>query len=106
MDTRKIKDTLDSLIVALCADYPRRADRIREGSLPHATEMEYKYLNYKIYDAAAEVVGERLAEIYVLEIGERTGYAASRIDSVSESTYKIAKNRIKGGIKRKLHLCT
>ena len=95
---------MDALIIALCADYERRAKALSAGILPHTTEMEYKYLNYKIYDAAAETVGERLAELYVTEIGARTGYAASAVDSVSETTYKLRKNRVKAAIAKKLHL--
>lgn len=97
-------DTADLLIVALCADYERRKSALSRGTLPHVTEMEYKYLNYKIYDAAAETVGENLAELYIAEIGERTGYASSAVSSVSETTYKLKKNKIKAAIAKKLHL--
>ena len=104
MCTKRLADTEDLLIVALCADYERRKRALSRGVLPHVTEMEYKYLNYKIYDAAAETVGENLAEIYISEIGNRTGYAASAIDSISETTYKLKKNKIKAAIAKKLHL--
>ena len=104
MCAKRVVDTADALVVALCADYERRKRALSEGVLPHATEMEYKYLNYKIFDAAAETVGERVAELYVTEIGERTGYAASEIGAVSETTYKLHKSRVKAAIARKLHL--
>ncbi len=104
MCAKGVRNTEDALIVALCADYERRARAIAEGVLPHVTEMEYKYLNYNIYDAAAETVGVELAELYVGEIGARTGYADSEVDSVSETTYKQKKKRVKQAIARKLHL--
>ena len=104
MCTKRLADTKDLLIVALCADYERRKSALSCGTLAHTTEMEYKYLNYKIYDAAAETVGENLAELYISEIGNRTGYAASAVDSVSETTYKLRKGKIKAAIAKKLHL--
>ena len=104
MRAGRVSDTADELIVALCRDYERRKNALFDGVLPHATEMEYKYLNYKIFDAAAETVGERLAEVYVAEIGARTGYANSTVDSVSEATYKQRKKKIKEAISKKLHL--
>ena len=104
MRTKGIVDTKDLLIVALCADYERRSVALAEGTLPHATEMEYKYLNYKIYNAAAETVGESLAELYIYEIGRRKGYAASKVESISETTYKLRKSKIKAAIARKLNL--
>lgn len=104
MRAKGVVDTGELLIVALCADYERRSEALSEGRLPHATEMEYKYLNYKIFDAAAETVGEELAELYISEIGRHTGYAASRVEDVSETTYKLKKSKIKAAIARKLNL--
>ena len=104
MCAKRVADTCDALVAALCADYERRAIALAGGALPHATEMEYKYLNYKIYDAAAETVGERLAETFIEEIGSHTGYAASSVDSLSETAYKTKKQRVKAAIARKLNL--
>ncbi len=66
--------------------------------------MEYSYINTKMKEAADEVVSDGTAEIYIEEIGTRCGYAYSRVDHISESTYKIRKKEIKEGIARKLHL--
>ena len=104
MYVRRVIDTEAELIRALCADYERRAEALISGRLSHATEMQYKYLNYKIYDAAAETVGEALAEIYVKEIGFSTGYADTRVEAVSETTYKRDKKRVREAIARKLNL--
>ena len=54
-------DTLDALIVALCADFPRRAEAVLQNRSERRTLMEYRYVNFKMYEGAAEIVGERLA---------------------------------------------
>ena len=74
------------------------------GSCTERTGMEYKYINLHMADAAAEIAGERLAPIYIDEIGTRTGYAHSRVDCVSETTYKEQKQSVKINIAKKLHL--
>ena len=96
--------SLDTLIVALCGEYFRMRDAAREGELSYRTVMEYRYYSFKIYDAAAEIVGEREAESYIGEIGSRLGYARSSVDGVSEVTYKQRKRRVKINIARRLHL--
>lgn len=100
----EIPDTVDKIVTSLCADYNRRCELVslRKSSL--RVEIECRYLNYKILEAANEVAGERLAPYYVKEIGERRGYAKSDIDCVSEGTYKTTKQEIKSAIARKLHL--
>ena len=97
-------ETLDALVVALCRDYPRRETALERGSCTHRTGMEYRYINYQMADAAAEISGERLAPIYIEEIGNKIGYAHSQVDCVSETTYKEDKQSIKINIARKLHL--
>ncbi len=57
-----------------------------------------------MYNAAAEIVGERYAELYIEEIGRKTGYAKSRDETVSETTYKTYKQLTKENIAKKLHL--
>lgn len=96
--------TLDLVIVALCADYERRCALLETGSVSHRTEMEYRYLNFKVYNAAAEIVGELYAPEMIREIGARRGYAKSSIEHYSEKTYKVKKQQIKINIARKLHL--
>ena len=104
MAGRNVKDSLDELVRALCFDYARRARAISERSVSHRTDTEFRYYNFKIFDAAAEVVGEAYAEIYIKEIGERCGYAKSDIYPVSEVTYKQRKRFVMDNIAKKLHL--
>ncbi|MBQ8372552.1 MAG: hypothetical protein IJX38_06430 [Clostridia bacterium] len=97
-------ESLDSLVCAMCADYERRQTAIDERSATRRTDMEYRYLNFHILDAASEIAGERYGIIYVNEIGRRIGYASSLVDHLSEGAYKLEKQRIKENIARKLHL--
>lgn len=96
--------TLDNVIVALCRDYERRETAIREGSYKRRTLMEYRYLNARIFDAAAEYVGERDALLLIKEIGEKIGYAKSRFYRISEGNYKLKKSEVKRAIALNLHL--
>ena len=98
-----MKCSVDEIVIALCADYERRDKAIREHTVTHRTEMEYRYLNYRIYSATTDVVGAELAGEYIREIGERTGYAKSRT-ALSERTYKEVKREVKGAIAKNLHL--
>ena len=100
----KLTPTVDAQVVALCADFRRRQEAIREQSVSHRTEMEYRYLNIKLTDAATEIAGERTARDYILEIGGRKGYACSELYYVSEATYKQQKQQIKLNIAKRLHL--
>ncbi|MBQ8720436.1 MAG: hypothetical protein IJY65_05325 [Clostridia bacterium] len=95
---------VETLVVALCLDYERREEAMRVGSVSHRTDMEYRYLNFKIYDAAAEIVGERDACLFINEIGRKVGYAQSEIGAMSEAAYKIRKREVKVNIAKKLHL--
>ena len=104
MPARRIDNTLDALITALCLDYGRRQRAIEARSAARRTETEFRYLNFKMLDAAAEVVGERFAEIYIYEIGRQIGYAKTAIDCVSEVTYKSYKRMVRDNIAKKLHL--
>lgn len=96
--------TLDGVVVALCADYPRRQSFIEKGGLSKRCEMEYKYLNYKILEAACEVTDDRLARILIKDIGDKVGYAYTEAYYLSESTYKRQKREVKINIAKKLHL--
>ena len=101
----KIENGLDLLITALCLDYHRREKGIEEKSASKRVDTEFRYYNFKIFDAAAEIVGFDLAETYIKEIGTRTGYANSKLDFESEVTYKRMKQMVKRNIAIKLHLC-
>lgn len=96
--------SLDALVRALCQDYERRKNAIAEGSIGKRTHMEYAYINGKMLDAARELAGNKEAEIYIREIGEKRGYAYSDIPCASEVLYKKQKQKIKLNIARKLHL--
>ena len=97
-------ETLDGVVVALCRDYARRCEAIEKSAYTARTLMEYRYYNLKIFDGAAEIVGEDAAENYINEIGEAKGYANSEISDVSEPTYKRKKCEVKRNIAIKLHL--
>ena len=97
-------DTLDAVVVALCADYERRRSAILQDKAERRTLMEYRYINSRIYEAVAETVGERLCPVFIKEIGQRIGYAKSEIDCMSESSYKSEKQLAKIKIARALRL--
>ena len=97
-------ETLDGVVVALCRDYFRRCEAIKCAVYTSRTLMEYQYYNFKIFDGAAEIVGEEAAEKYIYEIGESSGYGNSRVVDVSEPVYKRKKNEVKRNIAKKLHL--
>ena len=98
------ENTLDALVRALCLDYSRRARAISDKTVSHRTDTEFRYYNFKIFDAAAEVVGELDAELYIKEIGDRCGYAKSEFFIISEGTYKARKRAVMNNIAKKLHL--
>ena len=103
MGTRNIDGcvgTLDTLVVALCADFERREERCEDRRVA----MEFKYINARMLEAAAEIVGHRYAAIMIYEIGNRIGYASSAIPDISESTYKRRKMAVKSAIATKLYL--
>ena len=97
-------NTLDMLIVALCADYERREELIRSGKLKARVEAEYRYFNAKIRNAAEDIVGEGRALIMIKEVGEKRGYAKSEITDMCEKSYKVKKHAVKELIAQRLHL--
>ena len=103
MRIRVLDESLDVLVVAMCQDYFRRKSIIEKGNVKRRIDTELRYLNYKIYDAATEVVGEENAELFIKEIGSRIGYAASEC-SMSESIYKTKKRDLKIKIAKNLYL--
>ena len=104
MGSIELSVTATALIVALCLDYPRRSSAIAKGRLSRRTDMEFRYINSRMYSAAADIVGDELAELYIKELGEKIGYARSSIDDVSEVTYKNNKRRVKEAIAKALYL--
>ncbi len=105
MDYESLMPTeLDNLIVALCADYLRRADIISRRDAPYNVIMEYRFLNYRIMNAAMEIAGSRDAILFVYDIGNNVGYASSDLYSLSEAVYKERKMEVKNNIARRLSL--
>ena len=104
MQSKALIDTLDNLIRALCADYERRERIILKREAERRVDNELRYLNFKIFDAAAEVVGEGRADAFISEIGGAVGYAKSCVDCLSEGTYKRYKSQVKENIAKKLYL--
>jgi len=97
------KDTVDILVSALCRDFPRRAKAIEEAHASRRTLIEFRYLNFKIWNAVGEIVSEEKIPVYIKEIGENVGYAKSAVE-ISEVAYKSTKRLIKDNIAKKLHL--
>ena len=104
MRDRKCVSTVDAIVEALCLDFQRRSKAIYDGSVTHRTEMEYRYLNYKILTATEEIVGLGRAVIMIDDIGARRGYAKSELYDTSECDYKIKKRMVKDNIAKALHL--
>ncbi len=99
-----IDATIRDVVVALCKDYFRRASAIENHTAEPRAENEFKYYNYKIYDATAEVVGPRYAEQFIDDIGKKRGYWDSETDILSENAYYYRKRVVIHNIAKKLHL--
>ena len=93
--SEKKQNSLDKLIVALCADYERRKTAVNKKLVGRRVRMEYSYINSRMLEGAGEIAGAALAEVFIDEIGSGTGYAYSRIDCLGETTYKLYKKDIK-----------
>lgn len=96
--------SLDNLVAALCKDYERRRQSMSSPGISFRTAAELRYINFKIHDAVAEIVGEEDADLYIKEIGEHIGYAYSDVPDICERTYKTRKRAALTNIAKKLHL--
>ena len=96
--------SLDALVVALCRDYDRREESILKSTCGGRVAIEYRYINYRILEAAREIAGSRYALLYIREIGKKVGYANSEIGCLSESAYKTEKLEVKLAVARRLSL--
>ncbi len=103
MRDKKSEKLIDNVAVSLCADYFRRRDCIMKMSTDKRVRMEYAYINAKILDAAASIVGFPFAEIFIREIGFSIGYSGSEIDNMCECTYKQKKKEVKEAILRNIY---
>lgn len=95
---------LEAIVCALCADYSRRADIISRKAAPYNVIMEYRFLNYRIMNAAIEIAGSRDAIFFIKDIGENAGYAASDLFVLSEAVYKERKKEVRDNIAKRLSL--
>ena len=104
MQIKNIKDSLDNLVVALCMDYKRREGIILERMADRRIDNELRYINFKMFDAAAEIVGEANAASFIKEIGYGIGFVNSSEHYMSEGTYKKYKALVKQNIAKRLYL--
>ena len=95
---------LDALITALCADYSRRSEVILSRNAPYNVIMEYRFLNYRIMNAAMEIAGTRDAMLFIKDIGHNIGYAQSDLWMLSEACYKQRKKDVRDNIAKRLSL--
>lgn len=100
----KRSKTLTALIKAFCLDYKTRKTHILRKNVSRRVQMEYEYVNGRIFDGAAEIVGEDYAEAFIEDIGNSTGYVNSSIAFYSEKVYKQLKQEVTDNIGKKLHL--
>ncbi len=103
-DEAVMPEGLEEIVRALCADYTRRALVIECRSAPFNVIMEYRFLNYRIMNAALEIAGPRDARGFIKDIGEEIGYAATDLWLLSEKEYKHRKTEVKQNIARRLSL--
>lgn len=92
------------IVEALCAHFDVREQAIRSKSIGRRVRMEYIYINSKMLDGAAEVVGAPYAKSFIMDIGRGIGYANTKIDAFSETNYKKSKLAIKRKIAERLNL--
>jgi len=104
MQNKSQIDTLDNLVKALCADYGRREKIIMNRDAERRVDNEMRYLNFKIFDAVSEIVGEARAPMFISEIAGSVGYAKSSVDCMGEGMYKRYKSLVKKNIAKKLYL--
>lgn len=99
-----IPDELESLIIALCADFLRRSAVILARNAPYNVIMEYRFLNYRIMNAAIEIAGTRDALNFICDIGSNVGYSSTKLYALSEAEYKQRKSDVKVNIAKRLSL--
>ena len=103
-DAELMPKSLDRLIVCMCADYSRRQSVIENRTAPFTVIMEYRFLNYRMMNAALEVAGNRDALTFINDIGKNVGYAKTSLYYLSELVYKERKEGVKQNIARRLSL--
>lgn len=103
-DELLIPDGIEAIVISLCADYSRRAEVIVGRNAPYNVIMEYRFLNYRIMNAAVEMAGTRDALSFINDIGNNIGYSDSELWTLSERVYKLRKREVKYNIAKRLSL--
>jgi hypothetical protein len=100
----RLSPSLDGLVRAFCMDFPR-AVMLSAAQGSHFGEgAGIAFYRDAVYEGAAELCGDRMAEQMIREIAQGTGYAKSELYELSEVTYKHYKMLTKGNIARRLGL--
>ena len=101
----RIERPLSVLVRAQFGDFERRRRILEQESPKRRVRMEMVYLNTRLYDAAAELVGASLADAFIRDIGEGIGYTSSSLfDCMSEACYKRYKSELIRSEARRLYL--
>ena len=85
------------VVVALCADYPRRK-KIGSAKYLSKTNKEELFNNFKLInekiDSSISFIEEGIREIIILDIGAKRGYGYSMASSlISKDAYYARKNQ-------------
>ena len=67
-------------------------------------DNELRYINFKMFDATAEIVGEGRAAEFIREIGQRIGFVNAGEHYMSKVTYKYYKALVKKNLVKRLYL--
>ena len=92
------------VVCALCLDYDRRAEALKEKEGDMHTLLTYRYLNETIDRSIAEVCEEAICEEMRRDIGNYIGVSRTKLYYISNKTYKTRKRMSIEAIARNLHL--
>ena len=100
-----IETPLYRLVCALCLDYDRREDALRNQEGDLCTLLTYRDLNETIDRSIAEVCEETIREEMRRDIGNYIGITRTKLlDCMGDNTFKIRKRMSIEAIARNLHL--
>ena len=101
---KNIDTPIYQIVCALCCDYDRRAEALKEKEGDMNTLLTYRYLNETIDRSIAEVCEETIREEMRSDIGNHIGMSRTKLYYISISTYKKRKRMSIEAIARNLHL--
>lgn len=101
---KNINTPIYQIVCALCCDYDRRAEALKEKEGNMHTLLTYRYLNETIDRSIAEVCEETIREEMRNDIGNHIGIKRTKIYFISDGTYKVRKRKSIEAIARNLHL--